>query len=132
MDDKDLTDQVAVMVMLSMVGDAQRAGDVLQVIADSRPTGDMYPVCCAVADIGREVMLRMVSGSIPDGAFWRLFTAEDTRPGPLFARRFITAWANEDTAMCLALYRARESTPGHEIADSVCALVIHVAALAGS
>lgn len=121
---------IGLAVLASATGDAQGAGDVLQQIADGRPSGDMYPVCCEVASIGRDIMLRMVGGAIPQGAFWGILSTDETHPEVMFAQRFLVAYANGDADTCLALYRARESAPGHGFVDSVCALVIQVGVLA--
>lgn len=114
------------MIGASAAGNPLRAGELLEQIAESRPTGDMFPVACGVASVGRDLMVRAVGGIVPAGMLWapRPVPQEDEKIA--FARRFLAAWANGDTDMCRALYQAQASLPGYALADAVIALVIYV------
>lgn len=114
------------MIGAAATGDPQRAAEILERIAESRPSGDMFPVCCAVAAVGKEVMVRTVDVVPP---FWTPTPSPGESKELLFARRFVAAWANNDEGMCRALYGARDAEAGYALADAVCALVVFVGKL---
>lgn len=120
------TNLVMDMVGASAFGDPQRAGELLERLAEGRPSGDMYPVCCAVAGAAKVLLEHMAAG-VPGAAYWGLQIVGDgpVPPDVTFAQRFVVAYANGDTDMCLALYRAQEEQPGDVLPDAVCALVIY-------
>ena len=129
MDEQIESGLIIEMIAASATGEPQRAGELLAQIAESRPTGDMFPVCCAVASVGHQAMVMAAGGVVPGGMFW----APEPNPGEPaeveFARRFLAAWANGDVDICRALYGARNAEPGYALADSVIALIVFVGKL---
>lgn len=114
-------------------GDAEQAAHALQTIGEASNTHEMYGVCCGIATVGHHV-LKLLYGPAADGASWGMTELE---PGALgkdparqFAMRFLVAYSNGDTEMCLALYDATVRATDDEYVDSICALLATVAELA--
>ncbi|MDQ0602025.1 hypothetical protein QF037_006370 [Streptomyces canus] len=101
-------------------GHHDQAQEVLADLARNGTPSLMYGVATGLADMAKEASAKM-QGLDADTAFWIISTSdggrpEDIVPHPhLFAARFITAFANGDTATTLALYGAAFTAPDPEL-----------------
>ncbi|WP_406126957.1 hypothetical protein [Streptomyces sp. NBC_00989] len=100
-----------------------RHDEAQEILADLARNGTpalMYGVATGLAVMAKAALAKM-QGLDADTAFWIILTSdgshpEDIVPQPhLFAARFITAFANGDTAMTLALYGAAFTAPDPEL-----------------
>lgn len=109
-----------------------RAWNLLVEVADVSTGDQMYGVCCAFAETGRQALIRLYGNPGPE-ALWAL-TAHDPAEGPqhpahAFAQRFLTAYANQDLPTCQALYLAASKASTEDYSHSVTALLGDVARL---
>ncbi|WP_406501532.1 hypothetical protein OHA04_27340 [Streptomyces sp. NBC_01590] len=112
-------------------GDVDQAAHVLDQVAEHGDAADMYGLCVAVAESGRDALLAL--STAPDtlrGHFLGL-DAEAARPDPhrLFAARFLTAYICDDREMTTALYSAAHTAGDPARTESVCALLAQVSGL---
>jgi hypothetical protein len=112
----------------------QRAMQVMGEIAAASTRRQMYGVCCAIAEAGRQTLIRLYGHPSPEG-LWAL-TASDPdndcaqHPAHLFSLRFITSFANHDLLTCQALYLAAAKAGSEDYSHSLTALIGDVAHLA--
>ncbi|MFD5762252.1 hypothetical protein ACFWIZ_45730 [Streptomyces sp. NPDC127044] len=128
-------DQLVMNVLQNAVNhNHDRAMQVMGEIAAASTGRQMYGVCCAIAEAGRQTLVRLYGHPSPEG-LWAL-TAPDPdndcaqHPAHLFSLRFITAFANGDTPTCQALYLAAANASGEDYSHSLTALIGDVAHLA--
>ncbi|MFI6464573.1 hypothetical protein [Streptomyces sp. NPDC050538] len=100
-----------------------RHDEAQEILADLARNGTpalMYGVATGLAVMAKAALAKM-QGLDADTAFWIILTSDGSRPEDivpqphLFAARFITAFANGDTAMTLALYGAAFTAPDPEL-----------------
>jgi hypothetical protein len=100
-----------------------RHDEAQEILADLARNGTpalMYGVATGLAVMAKVALAKM-QGLDADTAFWIILTSDGSRPEDivpqphLFAARFITAFANGDTAMTLALYGAAFTAPDPEL-----------------
>ncbi|MGW3246609.1 hypothetical protein [Streptomyces sp. NPDC001070] len=113
--------------------DHEEAMRLMAEIAQGSDGQQMYGVCCALAETGRQTLIRVYGHPSPE-TLWVL-VAPDPADGPrhpahTFALRFITAFLNGDTATCEALYATAARASSEDWAHSVTAIVGYVARLA--
>ncbi|MEU6318066.1 hypothetical protein [Streptomyces sp. NPDC047009] len=115
-------------------GDYDRTTQAMGEIAAATDRRQMYGVCCAIADAGRQTLIRLYGHPSPEG-LWALAAPDpaDTcaqHPAHAFSLRFITAYANNNKPMCHALYLAAANASPEDFGHSLVALVGDVAHLA--
>lgn len=132
MDSKAVSELVLDALAFAVAGDSERAADALDSLGTASTNNQMYGVCCAIAEAGRH-MLQRVLGKQPPGS---MFALEELEPGTAerdphraFALRFLTAYANGDRDMTLALFDAALEAGGDDYVESVCALLAEVAGI---
>lgn len=100
-----------------------RHDEAQEVLADLARNGTpslMYGVATGLAVMAKAALAKM-QGLDADTASWIILTSDGSRPEDivpqphLFAARFITAFANGDTAATLALYGAAFTAPDPEL-----------------
>lgn len=125
-------DMVITAVNRAVACDFEGAMTVMAEIADASDKQQMYGVCCALAEAGRQVLVRLYGNPGPE-TLWAL-AAPDPADGPrhpahTFSLRFLTAFINRDLPTCQALYMAASHASGEDFAHSVTSLLGDVARL---
>ncbi|WP_105968385.1 hypothetical protein [Streptomyces geranii] len=101
-------------------GRHDQAQEILADLARNGTPSLMYGVATGLAVMAKAALAKM-QGLDADTAFWIILTSDGSRPEDivpqpyLFAARFITAFANGDTATTLALYGAAFTAPDPEL-----------------
>ncbi|MEU9405093.1 hypothetical protein AB0E08_05195 [Streptomyces sp. NPDC048281] len=101
-------------------GRHDQAREVLADLARNGTPSLLYGVATGLADMAKAALAKM-QGLDADTASWIILTTDGSRPEDilpqphLFAARFITAFANGDTAATLALYGAAFTAPDPEL-----------------
>ncbi|MEU4095524.1 hypothetical protein [Streptomyces sp. NPDC026673] len=103
-------------------------------IAAHSTGNQMYGVCCALAESGRQTLIRMYGHPGPE-LLWALIAPDpaDGEPGDparTFSLQFISAFANGDLKTCEALYVAAAKGSADDYAHALIALLGDVANLA--
>ncbi|MEU8870501.1 hypothetical protein AB0D24_04910 [Streptomyces javensis] len=99
-------------------------------IGDHGDAADMFGVCCAAAEAGRTALLTLFPEAATNGCMWSLADiSHRADPPQLFAARFLTAYANGDAPMAVALFQAAHEADAQARTESVCALLAHVRSL---
>ncbi|MCT9003505.1 hypothetical protein [Streptomyces rhizosphaerihabitans] len=111
-----------------------RAVQVLGEIAATSTRRQMYGACCALAEAGRQILVRLYGHASPEG-LWALAAPDPDddcaqHPAHLFSLRFIAAFANRDMPTCEALYLAAANASGEDYFHSLTALIGDVGHLA--
>lgn len=111
-----------------------RAMQVMDEIVTASTDRQMYGVCCAFAEAGRQILVRLYGHPSPEG-LWALAAPDPDdkcaqHPAHLFSLRFITAFANRDMQTCRALYLAAANASADDYSHSLAALIGDVANLA--
>lgn len=126
-------EMVMATIGYAVAGDVGRTASALQELGENSDNNQMYGVCCAIAAAGAHV-LRLLHGNVlAEGDFWALSEVTpgslDSNPAGMFARRFLVAYSNGDTATCMALFNATLAAGEEHHVTSVIALLGHVASL---
>ncbi|MFM9538621.1 hypothetical protein ACKI1I_42770 [Streptomyces turgidiscabies] len=101
-------------------GRHDQAQDILADLARNGTPSLMYGVATGLAVMAKAALAKL-QGLDADTAFWIILTSDGSRPEDivpqphLFAARFITAFANGDSATTLALYGAAFTAPDPEL-----------------
>lgn len=101
-------------------GRHDQAREVLEDLARNGTPSLLYGAATGLALMAKDALAKM-QGLNADTAFWIILTSDGSRPEDilpqphLFAARFITAFANGDTATTLALYGAAFTAPDPEL-----------------
>ncbi|MFJ9907942.1 hypothetical protein ACIRVK_34560 [Streptomyces sp. NPDC101152] len=115
-----ITERLVEAVSHWMEGRHDQAQEVLADLARNGTPSLMYGVATGLAVMAKAALAK-TQGLDADTASWIILTSdgsspEDILPQPhLFAARFITAFANGDTATTLALYGAAFTAPDPEL-----------------
>lgn len=132
MDNRELSQLVMQCVALAISGDSERSADTLDQIGHNATTNQMFGVCCSLAEAGKHFIAKTV-GEEQIVGFWML---EELKPGVLagdpaeaFAARFQTAYGNDDTDTCLALFQAAFESGAESYVASIASLLANTAGL---
>lgn len=135
MDQKQTGDLVFEALAQAVAGNASEAATALMTIGQESDNNVMYGVCCAIASAGTHA-LGLVYGDQAPTPETGMYVLQELKPGAMkadppkaFAVRFLTAYANGDTATCMALFSAALHSDGDQYVDSVCALLADVAGI---
>ncbi|WP_128378507.1 hypothetical protein [Streptomyces cavernae] len=112
-------------ISLVLSGDVDQAAVTLdRIIATSCPA-QMYTVCCAFATVGAHALRTKFADRGPNNFLYIKPPGPGTADSParMFARRFITTFANRDHAMTKALFAVAHEAPGDQFQRSVAALL---------
>ncbi|MFE4329694.1 hypothetical protein ACFRQM_09580 [Streptomyces sp. NPDC056831] len=119
------------LVRYAVYGDVDQAAHVLDRVAEHGDAADMYGLCVAVAESGRDALLALPTA--PDLFLGDVLglDADTARPDPhrLFAARFLTAYLHDDREITTALYCAAHTAGDPARTESVCALLAQVSGL---
>ncbi|REE61471.1 hypothetical protein BX257_4050 [Streptomyces sp. 3212.3] len=126
MQTRERAQHVMAAITSAVQGEHERASALMAHIAQRSTGNEMYGVCCAIAEAARKSLHHLYGHQHPN-ALWAL-AAPDPDDGPehpahVFAKRFITAFLNEDQPTCQALYLAAAKASGEDYAHSVIALL---------
>lgn len=132
MDNTRRADLVLAAVNHAIACDFEEAMAAIAEIAQASTGRQMYGVCCALAETGRQILVRLYGQQHPE-TLWAL-AAPDPDNGPVhpahaFSLRFLTAFVNRDLPTCEALYMAALRASGEDFAHSVTSLLGDVARL---
>lgn len=113
--------------------DFDQAMRLMAEIAGASNGQQMYGVCCTIAEVGRQILVRLYGHQGPE-TLWAL-AAPDPADGPrhpahTFSLRFITAFINRDLATCQALYLTAARASAEDYSHSLTSLVGDVTRLA--
>lgn len=133
MDNTRRADLVITAVNHAVTCNFEEAMAAIAEIAQASDGQQMYGVCCALAETGRQTLVRLYGQQHPETL--RALAAPDPADGPVhpahaFSLRFLTAFVNRDMATCEALYLAASRASGEDFAHSVTSLLGDVARLA--
>ncbi|MFF1958005.1 hypothetical protein ACFVWX_13565 [Streptomyces sp. NPDC058220] len=116
----------------AVAGDSDAAATSLESLGTQSDNHQMYGVCCAIAEVGKRMMQRLFGEQPTDS----MVVLQELKPGAAmadphraFALRFLTAYANDDRDMTLALFDTALAAGGEQYVESVCALLAEVAGL---
>ncbi|MFJ2675085.1 hypothetical protein [Streptomyces sp. NPDC087525] len=116
----------------AVAGDSDAAATSLESLGTQSDNNQMYGVCCAIAEAGKHVLPRLFGEQPADS----MVVLQELEPGAAladphraFALRFLTAYANNDQPMTLALFDTALAAGGEQYVESVCALLAEVAGL---
>lgn len=134
------TDTASELVMEALAhavaGEPDEAAAALMTLGQRGDGNLMYGVCCALASAGEHSLRRIYGDRAPQpgsGDMWvmqQLQTgAVDDDPPKAFSLRFLVAYANEDTATCMALYQAAYDASDEQYVASIGALLATVAGI---
>ncbi|WP_282686296.1 MULTISPECIES: hypothetical protein [unclassified Streptomyces] len=117
-------------------GNASEAATALMTIGQASDDNRMYGVCCAIASAGTHALSLVYGDRAPKPGTSDMYVLQELKPGAIdgdppkaFAVRFLTAYANGDTATCMALFNAALRSSDDEYVSSVCALLADVAGI---
>ncbi|MGW1157803.1 hypothetical protein ACWD48_06155 [Streptomyces sp. NPDC002519] len=118
----------------AVAGDYDRTMQAMGQITQDSTGEQMYSVCCAFAEAGRQNLVRLYGHPSPEG-LWALAAPDPAggcsqHPAHAFSLRFLTAYANNDQPTCQALYLAAAGASPEDFGHSMVALVGDVAHLA--
>ena len=135
MDQKETGDLVFEAIAQAVAGNTAEAATALMTIGQNADNNVMYGVCCAIASAGTHA-LGLVYGDRAPTPENGMYVLQELKPGAMkadppkaFAVRFLTAYANGDTATCVALFSAALRSSDDKFVDSVCALLADVAGI---
>jgi hypothetical protein len=112
-------------------GQMREAARVMGEIGDHSDVGEMFGVCCVLAEAARQQLVK-IHRPEPD-AFWAAMPPTphgECYPAHLFAVRFVCAFANGDVDTCRALYGTALEASQDEYRLSIDALLVDVGSLA--
>jgi len=136
MDTRETSQLVMDALAHAVSGNADGAATALQTIGQQSNGSEMYGVCCALAAAGVQALRSIYGDRAPQSGSAGMWVLEQLKPGALdgdpagaFAMRFLIAYANRDSANCLALYDAAWKASDDEFVESVSALLAEVAGI---
>ncbi|MER6191806.1 hypothetical protein [Streptomyces cyaneofuscatus] len=136
MDQQQTGDLVFEALAHAVDGNAAEAATALMTIGQASDNNRMYGVCCAIASAGTHALGLVYGDRAPKPGTTDMYVLQELEPGAIeadppkaFAVRFLTAYANGDTATCMALFDAALRSSDDEYVDSVCALLADVAGI---
>ncbi|MDQ0961957.1 hypothetical protein QFZ66_005835 [Streptomyces sp. B4I13] len=132
MEQHELSRLTSAALARAIDGDMDGAATAIVEIGRNSADGfDVYAACCGFAEAARKAMVTL-DGGTPTAHGWAMRPVEDDDQvdAPLlFARRFIIAYANNDEATALALWRAALFASHAEYVASVASLLATAARL---
>lgn len=105
----------------TVAGEGEQAAPYLDVIVEYGDAADLYGLCCAAGEVGRNALRGVLPGV-------RLDPVCDKHRR--FAARFLAAYTARDTPRTIALFKAVWQAGTEARMESVCALLAYVGALA--
>ncbi|MFF3516145.1 hypothetical protein [Streptomyces sp. NPDC002573] len=117
----------------AVAGDYDRTMQTMGKIAEATDRRQMYGVCRAFAEAGRQTLIHLYGHPSPEG-LWAMVAPDPDdgcaqHPAHTFSLRFITAYANGDMPTCQALYLAAANASPENYGHSLTALIGDVAYL---
>lgn len=120
----------------AVAGESDEAAAALLTLGQRGDGNLMYGVCCALASAGEHSLRRIYGDHAPKLASGDMWVMQQLQPGApdddppkTFCVRFLIAYANEDTATCMALYQAAYDASDEQYVDSIAALLATVAGI---
>jgi hypothetical protein len=136
MDSRTASQLIHDALAYAVAGDAEGAATRLEQLGTQSDNDQMYGVCCAIAEAGKQMIRRLFGDAMNEHSLVVLQEIEpgagDRDPARAFAMRFLAAYANDDRDMTLALFDTALKAGGEQYVDSVCALLSEVAGLCRS
>ncbi|WP_233646756.1 hypothetical protein [Streptomyces sp. BSE6.1] len=136
MDQSELADLTTTALARAVDGDDDGAAmTVCEIGIRSSPDQfDVYKACCGFAEAGRQALVKLYGGRVPDparGETWAMLPlgAGEADAPDTFSMRFLVAFANGDQPTMLALWRAALLADNDQYVASVASLLRDVATL---